>query len=175
MTNAGPRPNTGPQPNTGPRPNTMHRNNTGPQPNTGPRPNTTQGTNAGSRLNSMPCSIPVYHTFTGPCPKDWPHSKDRSCPKSFCLMWPYFKNVVNIKTEPNNFPMPCAQMVCYHVYVPLLLRLSNDIEENPGPININEIVDPTYTVCADFHQGNESIFGSSAGQQCVAMSIYAIL
>ena len=34
-----------------------------------------------------------------------------------------------------------TQMVCYHVYVPSLLRLSNDVEENPGPININEIVD----------------------------------
>jgi hypothetical protein len=36
-----------------------------------------------------------------------------------------------------------AQMVCYHVHVPLLLRLSNDVEENPGPRNMNEIVDRT--------------------------------
>ena len=67
-----------------------------------------------------------------------------------------------------------AQMVCYHVYVPLLLRLSND-EENPGPININEIVDSTYTVHADFHQGNESMFGSNAGKQCVAMSLCSVV
>ena len=47
-----------------------------------------------------------------------------------------------------------AQIVCHDVYVPLLFRLSNDVEENPGPINVNEIVDPTFTVCADFNQGN---------------------
>jgi hypothetical protein len=51
-----------------------------------------------------------------------------------------------------------AQMVCYHVHVPLLLRLSNDVEENPGPRNINEIVDRTYTVHADFHQGDQLMF-----------------
>ena len=68
-----------------------------------------------------------------------------------------------------------AQMVCYHVYVPLLLRLSNDAEENPGPINIREIVDCTHTVHADFHQGNELMFGSNAGKQCVAMSLCSIV
>ena len=67
------------------------------------------------------------------------------------------------------------QMVCYHVFVRLLFRLSNDIEENPGPVNIAEIVDPRYTVRADFNQGNQSLFGLNAGKQCVAMSIYAIL
>jgi tRNA A37 methylthiotransferase MiaB len=43
-----------------------------------------------------------------------------------------------------------AQMVCYHAYVSLLLRLSNDVEENSGPRNINEIFYYTYTVHADF-------------------------
>ncbi len=59
--------------------------------------------------------------------------------------------------------------------LPLLLRLSNDVEENPGPININEIVDCTHTVHADFHQGNELMFGSNAGKQCVAMSLCSIV
>ena len=70
--------------------------------------------------------------------------------------------------------------------------MSNDVEENPGPrvfdpaiavsadisqgsdgnihqgsTNFNELVDPTCTVCADFNQGNESVFGSNAGKQCV--------
>ncbi len=67
-----------------------------------------------------------------------------------------------------------TQMVCYHVYVPLLLRLSNDVGENPGPVNINEIVDRTHTVHADFHQGNELMFGSNAGKQCVAMPLCSI-
>ena len=45
-------------------------------------------------------------------------------------------------------------MVRYHaIYVPLLLRLSNNVEENPGPRTINNIVDPTCTVHVDFNQG----------------------
>ena len=85
------------------------------------------------------------------------------------------KNLVT-KTEKNNeVCMWYAQMVCYHVYVPLLLRLSNDVEENPGPVNINEVVDRSHTVHADFHQGNELMFGSSAGKQCVAMSLCSIV
>ena len=68
-----------------------------------------------------------------------------------------------------------VQMVCYHVYLPLLLRLSNDVEENPGPRNVNEIVDHTHTVHADFHQGHPLIFGSNAGKQCVAMSLCSIV
>ena len=67
-------------------------------------------------------------------------------------------------------------MMYYHaVYVPLLLRLSNDVEENPGPRTINDIVDCTYTVLADFNQGNELMFGMNAGKQCVAMSLCAIV
>ena len=39
-----------------------------------------------------------------------------------------------------------VQVIYYHAFcVPLLLRLSNDVEENPGPRTINDIVDPTYT------------------------------
>ena len=45
-------------------------------------------------------------------------------------------------------------MVSYHVYVPLLLRLANDVEKNPGPINIYDIVDHSFTVRAGFNQGN---------------------
>jgi hypothetical protein len=79
-----------------------------------------------------------------------------------------------------------AQMVCYHVHVPLLLRLSNDVEENPGSRNITEIVDQIirnineivyliYTVHADFHQGDQLMFRSNAGKQCAAMSLCSIV
>ena len=61
----------------------------------------------------------------------------------------------------------------YHVYLPLLLRLSNDVETNPGP-TVYYIVDPTTTVCADFSQG-DGRFGFNAGKQCVAMSLKAIV
>ena len=60
----------------------------------------------------------------------------------------------------------------YHVYVPLL-RLSNEVETNPGP-TVYDIVDPTTTVCADFSQGDRR-FGFSAGKQCVAMSLTPIV
>ena len=55
----------------------------------------------------------------------------------------------------------------------LLLKLSNDVEENPGP-TINDIVDCSYTIHASFNQGN-NLFGSNAGKQCVAMSLSAIV
>ncbi len=77
---------------------------------------------------------------------------------------PCLKNLVT-KTERNSeVCMWYAQMVCYHVYVPLLLRLSNDVEENPGPVNID-----------DFDEGNELMFGSNAGKQCVTMSLCSIV
>ena len=75
------------------------------------------------------------------------------CLKVFYL--PCLKNLVTKTEKYNEVCMWYAQMVCYHVHVPLLLRLSNDVEENPGPRNINEIVDRTYTVHADFHQGDQ--------------------
>ena len=34
-----------------------------------------------------------------------------------------------------------AQMMCYNVYIPLLIRQANDVEENPGP-TIFDIIDP---------------------------------
>ena len=61
-------------------------------------------------------------------------------------------------------------MLCYHnVYVPLLLILSNDVEENPGP-TLYDIVDASKTVSANFSQGSER-FGQNSGKQCVAMSL----
>ena len=48
------------------------------------------------------------------------------------------------------------------MYVPLLLRLSNVVEENPGSTVI-KIINPSQT-------GDER-FGHNAGKQCVAMSL----
>ena len=56
----------------------------------------------------------------------------------------------------------------------MLLRLCNDAEENPGP-TLYDIVDVTKTVCADFSQGCQIRFGQSAGKQCVAMSLTAMV
>ena len=90
--------------------------------------------------------------------------------------FPYLKSQLKKAKSNREVCQWYVQMVYYHaVYVPLLLRLSNDVEENPGPRSINDIVDCTYTVHADFNQGNELMFGMNAGKQCVAMSLYAIV
>ena len=52
--------------------------------------------------------------------------------------------------------MSFTQMLCYNVYVPLLLRMSNDVEENPGP-TIYGVVDPSKTICADSKAISESL------------------
>ena len=62
----------------------------------------------------------------------------------------------------------------YYVHVPLLLKLCNDVEENPGP-TLYDIVDVPRTVCAEFSQGCQVRFGQSAGKQCVAMSLTSIV
>ena len=67
-----------------------------------------------------------------------------------------------------------TQMMCCNVYIPLLSRQANDVEENPGS-TIFDIIDPTTFVSADSSQGNEAIFGVNAGKQCVAMSFTAII
>ena len=90
--------------------------------------------------------------------------------------FPYVKSQLKKAKSNKEVCQWYVQMIYYHaVYVPLLLRLSNDVEENPGPRTINDIVDPTFTVHADFNQGNELMFGMNAGKQCVAMSLYAIV
>ena len=88
---------------------------------------------------------------------------------------PCLKNLVTKTEKYNEVCMWNAQMVYYHIDVPLLLRLSNDVEENPGSRSINEIVDRTYTVHADFHQGDQLMFRSISGKQCVAMSLCSIV
>ena len=67
-----------------------------------------------------------------------------------------------------------TQMSCCNIYVPLLVRLANDVEENPGP-TVYDVVDPSKTISADFSQGNARMFGQNADKQCVAMSLTAIV
>ena len=49
------------------------------------------------------------------------------------------------------------------------LKLSNDIEKNPGPI------DHTKTIQAPYSQGNVELVGQNAGTQCVAMSLTSLI
>ena len=87
---------------------------------------------------------------------------------------PTLKDVVGHYKLWNEVMFWFTQMMCYNVYIPLLIRQANDVEENPGP-TIFDIIDPTTTVSADSSQGNEALFGENAGKQCVAMSLTAII
>ena len=51
-------------------------------------------------------------------------------------------------------------------------NLSTDIEKNPGP---SVYVDATKTIHAPYCQGNVVVFGENAGQQCVAISLCALI
>ena len=51
-------------------------------------------------------------------------------------------------------------------------KLSTDIEKNPGP---SCGVDATKTIHAAYCQGNVVVFGENAEQQCVAMSLCALI
>ena len=53
-----------------------------------------------------------------------------------------------------------TQMMCYNVYILLLIRQANNVEENPGPTTF-DIIDPMRTVSADYSQGNEALFGEN--------------
>ena len=48
------------------------------------------------------------------------------------------------------------------------------MDEILGP-TIFEVIDSTRTVCADYNQGNEVLFGENAGKQWIAMSLTAII
>ena len=50
--------------------------------------------------------------------------------------------------------------------------LYTDIETNPGPVFY---IDPSKTISAPYSQGNQVIFGETAGQQCLAMCLCALI
>ena len=88
---------------------------------------------------------------------------------------PTLKDVVGHYKLWNEVIVWFTQIMCYNVYIPLLIRQANDVEENPGP-TIFDINDPTTTVSADSSQGNEALFGENAGKQCVEnISLTAII
>ena len=53
------------------------------------------------------------------------------------------------------------------------LKLSADIEKNPGPRPM--YVDPSKTIAAPYSRDNELLFGQNAGQQCVTMSSCSLI
>lgn len=74
---------------------------------------------------------------------------------------PTLKQVVGQYKMWNEVKFWFTQMTFYNIYNQLIIRQANDVEENPGP-TIFDIIDPTTTVCADYSQGNELLFGENA-------------
>ena len=67
----------------------------------------------------------------------------------------------------------CLYMSETHLMNYCKLKLSTDIEKNPGPLPM--YVDPSKTIAAPYNQGNELVFGQNAGQQCVAMRLCSLI
>ena len=71
-----------------------------------------------------------------------------------------------------NYPFYSAYKSLIHRVNFGQFKLSTDIEENPGP---SVYVDATSMIHAPYCQGNVVVFGENAGQQCVAMSLCALI
>ena len=72
----------------------------------------------------------------------------------------------------SNYPFYCAYKSLIHQVNFGQFKLSTDIEKNPGP---SVYVDATKTIHAPYCQGNVVVFGENAGQQCVAISLCALI
>ena len=59
---------------------------------------------------------------------------------------PTLKDVVGHCKLWNELMVWFTQMICYNVFIPLLISQTNNVEENPYS-TIFDIVDPTTTVC----------------------------
>ena len=73
---------------------------------------------------------------------------------------PVLKKVVGLHKMWNDVMFWFSQIIFYNAYILLLIRQTNDIEENPGPA-IFDVIDPTRTICADYGQGNEALSGEN--------------
>ena len=90
------------------------------------------------------------------------------------------KSILKFKSQTVRYCslFSCNRVTCLyksqtHVANYCKLKLSTDIEKNPGPRPM--YVDPSKTIAAPYSQGNELVFGQNAGQQCVAMSLCSLI
>ena len=90
------------------------------------------------------------------------------------------KSILKFKSRTGRYCslFSCNRVTCLyksqtHVANYCKLKLSTDIEKNPGPRPM--YVDPSKTIAAPYSQGNELVFGQNAGQQCVAMSLCSLI
>ena len=71
-----------------------------------------------------------------------------------------------------NYPFYSAYKSLIHLVNFGQFKLSTDVEKNPGP---SVYVDATKTIHTPYCQGNVVVFGENARQQCVAMSLCALI
>ena len=76
------------------------------------------------------------------------------------------------KKMSNNVENPGSRVFDPAKAVSADISQGGDVNKHKGSVNSNELVNPPHTVCADLNQGNESVFGSNAGKQCVTDLIY---
>ena len=74
---------------------------------------------------------------------------------------PVLKQVVGQCKMWNDVMFWFLEMIFYNAYIPLLIRQTNDVEENPGP-TILDVINATRTICGDYSQGNVALFGENA-------------
>ena len=65
-------------------------------------------------------------------------------------------------------------LICYIVYVALLLRMANVVEDNPEP-TLFDIIYPSETICADFCQGVLSVVNNLCTCLCNSIKNYILL
>ncbi len=78
----------------------------------------------------------------------------------YALDWSHDLKINHIYTSVNHLKNVCQS------------ALSTDIETNPGP---TFYIDPSKTISAPYSQGSLMIFGETAGQQCLAMCLCALI
>ena len=71
-----------------------------------------------------------------------------------------------------NYPFYSAYKSLIHRVNFGQFKLSTEIEKNPGP---SVYVDATKTIHAPYCEGHIVVFGESAGQECVPMSLRALI
>ena len=109
------------------------------------------------------------------CVQERRSRKQTAASKTSAFRFERSKNRCKFSTKPLEQSQNYSEAATYknlnHRMNCCKFNLSRDIEENPGPVYI----DPSKTIHAPYSQGNVDIFGLNAGQQCVAMSLCALI
>ena len=87
---------------------------------------------------------------------------------------------LNMERNISNYLRLCLCNFPYSEYKSLTHRgnctkykLCNDVEENPGPAMHH--VDSNKTIKESYKKGDVVVFGQNSGQECVAMSLCALI